>query len=57
MLSKREVVSLHGIPIGTVKVTISDGGMIIVGGFEATASQVNLALATDQMTFVEEPTG
>lgn len=57
MLTKREVVHLHGIPIGTVSVTISDGGMIIVGGLEVTTSQVNLALATDQMTFVEEPTG
>ena len=51
MLRKFEAVHLHGIPIGTVEVIISDGGMIFVGNLNVNASQANLGLVTDQMSF------
>jgi hypothetical protein len=55
VLQKREVIHLHGIPIGTVEVIISDGGMIFVSNLKVTASQANLGLVTDQMTFDSKP--
>ena len=42
---------MHGIPIGTAEVIISDGGMVYVGNFESANNQNNLGLVTDQMSF------
>ena len=51
MLKKREVIHMHGIPIGTAEVIISDGGMIFISNFKVETNQANLALVTDQMKF------
>lgn len=53
MLRKRDVIHMHGIPIGTAEVVISDGGMIFISNVRISVTQPNAGLITDQMDFGE----
>lgn len=53
MLRKRDVIHMHGIPIGTAEVVISDGGMVFISNVRISVTQPNAGLITDQMDFGE----